>query len=132
MREQWYQALEGLGTRLWWMHDTVFIIVLYSYGFVLFDLFALLCLQDMTNLYDMFHIRNTLHQRAIQHKTAIAVEYMWVLVCDTAYVIISNLKALSVFAVIGWVMFLPKQMHMWHLKERKGMCYLRSKWTNLN
>ena len=37
------------------------------------------CLQEVNNLYDMFYIRKTLHQRAYQHKTGNAIEYMCVL-----------------------------------------------------
>ena len=33
-------------------------------------------LQEVNNLYDMFHIRKTLHQRAYQHKTGNAIEFM--------------------------------------------------------
>lgn len=32
----------------------------------------------MNNLYDMFYIRKTLHQRAYQHKTGNAIEFMCV------------------------------------------------------
>ena len=33
-------------------------------------------LQEVNNLYDMFYIRKTLHQRAYQHKTGNAIEFM--------------------------------------------------------
>lgn len=39
-----------------------------------------LCLQqEVNNLYDMFYTRTALHRRACQHKTAIAIEHMWVI-----------------------------------------------------
>ena len=33
-------------------------------------------LQEVANLYDMFHTRNTLHRRAYQHKTSNVIELM--------------------------------------------------------
>ena len=33
-------------------------------------------LQEVGNLYDMFHTRNTLHRRAYQHKVANVIETM--------------------------------------------------------
>ena len=39
-------------------------------------------LQEANNLYDMFYIRKTLHQRAYQHKTGNAIEFMCVC-CDS-------------------------------------------------
>lgn len=35
-------------------------------------------MQEVHNLYDMFYIRKTLHQRAYQHKTGKAIEFMYV------------------------------------------------------
>lgn len=32
--------------------------------------------QEVANLYDMFHTRNTLHRRAYQHKTSNVIELM--------------------------------------------------------
>ena len=34
-------------------------------------------LQDIGNMYSMFHTRSTLHQRAYKHKTTLAVEQMY-------------------------------------------------------
>ena len=36
--------------------------------------------QEVGNLYEMFHTRNTLHRRAYQHKTSNAVEQMYAII----------------------------------------------------
>lgn len=45
----------------------------------LFFLFFFQCLQEVGNLYDMFHTRNCLHRRAYQHKVGNIIETMCVL-----------------------------------------------------
>ena len=43
------------------------------------------CLQEVYNLFDMFYVRKMLHQRACQHKTAVAIELMCVHFDSTQY-----------------------------------------------
>ena len=52
--------------------------------------------QEVGNLYEMFHTRNTLHRRAYQHKTSNAVEQMYV----TGYCII--MMSLQLSRLTGW------------------------------
>lgn len=44
-----------------------------------FAFFFFQCLQEVGNLYDMFHTRNCLHRRAYQHKVGNIIETMCVL-----------------------------------------------------
>lgn len=56
----------------------------------------------MHNLYDMFYIRKTLHQRAYQHKTGKSVEFMYA--SHSVYVMQFNLMLHAVCGIVWFAL----------------------------
>lgn len=84
------------------------------------DSIALMHLQEVNNLYEMFHIRSILHRLVYQHKTTNIVELMWDHIVSHCTSHHNFVNLWNTFVISGLLKLLWRPMTTYCYKEGKG------------